>query len=437
MSIEELFNEPVNRYQYSLGHIHSFIHLVLDVLPMRATERVLDFFSTLFPTKSPKVPSWHSGRLWLLKLGYYKLYSCKEQHDDWIWIVDHASQWGSEKCFVVLGIREHNLPKEKILSLDDIEPLMVQPMANSNGEIVQQQLKNLARDIGIPTAIVADKGPDIKLGINRFCDHTQSTVYLYDIKHLVANLLKYTFEKDEFWQPFLTSASECRKCMQQTSIAGLSPPNQRSKARYMNIDILLDWAVKILPYLESDIYPEEIDKEIIVEKLGWVFFYKEDLIRWKCILDMSKVAERLIRSHGYKIGITEKLICELMPLSKCDHRCRIFQEKLVNAIFKEESKIKHFDQELLGSSEVIESLFGKFKNFESDQSKSGFTSSCLALAAMVGKVDSSIIKSAMESITVEKISDWKSQYISTSVQSQRVMWLGNKKAQKRDEKLVA
>ncbi len=46
-------------------------------------------------------PSWCTGRLWLLRLGYYKLTRPKEQADDWVWMVDHTVQLGPEKCLVI------------------------------------------------------------------------------------------------------------------------------------------------------------------------------------------------------------------------------------------------------------------------------------------------------------------------------------------------
>jgi hypothetical protein len=52
-----------------------------------------------------KTPAWSSGRLWWLRLGYYKLSRPKAQADDWVWMVDHTVHIGQEKCFVIVGVR--------------------------------------------------------------------------------------------------------------------------------------------------------------------------------------------------------------------------------------------------------------------------------------------------------------------------------------------
>ena len=403
---------------------------------MRAIERVLAFFAPLFPTQLPNIPSWYSGRLWLFKLGYHKLLSAKVRSDEWIWIIDHATQWGSEKCFVVLGIKASEIPEDHSLSLSDVEVLMVEPVKESNGAIVMEQLKRLSLEIGVPISIVADAGPDIKSGIEQFCELTQGTVYLYDIKHLIANLLKAEFEKDETWNSFLDFMNKARKFLQQSTIAGLAPPSQRAKARFMNLEPIIYWALKILDHLDSEKHPETIDQEQLERKLGWLRFFRDDLHCWKRILDEGIAAEQIVRKEGYHTGITSKLHQYLMSLETCPRSIN-FQVKIITAIFQQERKLKSHDQ-FISSSEVLECLYGKFKYFEREQSKSGFTVSVLALPAMTGKTTETIIKNAMELTTVQEINNWGAENIGTSVQAQRVAWLGDKKAeQKRDEKPAA
>lgn len=48
-------------------------------------------------------PSWFTGRLWLLRIGYDTLTRPKEAAEDGVWIVDHTVQMGAEKCFVILA----------------------------------------------------------------------------------------------------------------------------------------------------------------------------------------------------------------------------------------------------------------------------------------------------------------------------------------------
>jgi hypothetical protein len=60
------------------------------------------------------------------------------------------------------------------------------------------------------------------------------------------------------------------------------------------------------------------------------------------------------------------------------------KEELVRFV-KEESEKAQEGERLLGSSEVIESVFGKFKRLEGNHAKSGITGLLLAIGAMVSE----------------------------------------------------
>jgi hypothetical protein len=415
---QELFEEQIYHYQYSLGHIYAFISLILSATPMRCVSRVLDFFQPLLKTDLP-APSWYSGRLWLMKLGYYKLHAPKTQAQDWIWIVGHSVQLGSEKCFVILGVRASGLNKrdDLTLSLEDVEPIALSPVKTSNGDVVYQQLVNASHKTGTPMAIVGDKGPDLHCGVNKFCNGT-GTLYIYDIKHKVALLLKKHFEQDPHWKSFCEMATKTQQYVRQTDIAGAAPPNQRSKARYMNVDSLIQWAIDMLTILDKGV-PKEYDEKQFKAKIGWVIYYRQDILKWQKIMSFAVTTEMTVRKQGIKLGITEQLQREFQKLNFCPTSSMV-RDQLIAAVMQEEAKVgmAHI---LLGSSEIIESLFGRFKYLEQAQSSSGFTGLVLALAALVAKTTSTIIKQAMTSVTVNKLKEWFDENIGQSVQAQRVM----------------
>jgi hypothetical protein len=55
------------------------------------------------------------------------------------------------------------------------------------------------------------------------------------------------------WSKFVQNASKTSKRVQQTSLAQLAPPNQRSKARYLNVDTLVAWGQNMLCYLDCQV----------------------------------------------------------------------------------------------------------------------------------------------------------------------------------------
>ena len=107
--------------------------------------------------------------------------------------------------------------------------------------MVYEQLKETIAKTGVPRQIVADQGSDLRCGIETFCQRHPETCYIYDIKHKTAAVLKRDLQGDDNWQTFTRLATQTKQQVQQTALAFLAPPNQRSKARYMNLESLVDW----------------------------------------------------------------------------------------------------------------------------------------------------------------------------------------------------
>lgn len=144
--------------------------LVLSAaISLRGASRVIELFLAGFGL-SVSSPAWYTGRLWLLRLGYYKLTRAKEQAEEWVWIVAHTAQLGTPKGLVILGRRRSALPAPgQCLCHADVEPLVLEPVAKSTGEIVYQQLEATVKKTGVPREIISDQGGDVQAGGEQFC----------------------------------------------------------------------------------------------------------------------------------------------------------------------------------------------------------------------------------------------------------------------------
>ena len=412
-------NVVPSRHQYPIGIIYMYVSLVLTAsTSLRGASNALEvFISTL--NFNCSIPSWSCGRLWLLRLGYFKLTRLKEKADDWIWIADHLIQLDDKKCFVITGIRQSHLSNiERALTYEDIEPLAILPVSESTGKIVFDQLEQTREQTGVPREIIGDHGSDIKKGIDDFCKKHSKTSYIHDIKHKTALILKHEFEKDKDWQEFTKSCSETKPKIQQTHLAFLNPKKQRTKARYMNIDSLIKWGINILDFVENQAKnpSKELDKKAIEEKLGWIRNYKESLKEWGKVLTMVSITEQFIRKKGICFDSYSSVKKELLTVSNTSKRIKIIRKNILDFI-KLESLQVVMKEKLLGSSEIIESVFGKLKEVEKEQSKSGFTGLVLMLAAILSTTSMDILLEALESVPVKKVMDWCEQHIGESVQS--------------------
>jgi len=135
-----MLHHVVPSHTYAVGPRRWLVSLVLSAATsVRGASRVLALSLSLVQ-RPWAVPSWCTGRLWRLRLGYDKLTRPKQQAADGVWIVAHTRQLGAEKSLVILGIRLRALPPPgQCRHHEDVEPVSLFPVKKSNGAVVYQQ----------------------------------------------------------------------------------------------------------------------------------------------------------------------------------------------------------------------------------------------------------------------------------------------------------
>lgn len=404
-------------HQYSVGHIELFISLVLSAASsLRGAGKGMAVVFSCLGIESD-CPTWQTGRLWLLRLGYYKLTRPKVQADDWVWIMDHTLQLGAEKCLLILGVRLSALPAVgKCLGHADVEPIALLPVKQSDGQIVFQQLEQAAEKTGVPRAIVSDHGRDLELGVSLYCQAHPETSPIYDIKHKTAAVLKHELERDAVWVHFTQLASQTKRQLQQTDWAALAPPQQRTKARYMNVDVLIEWGQGVLAFVDTLPASTPFNADQVHAKLGWITDFRQPLLEWNELLTLVTLTENFVRQRGlYQAAPAELELC--LPLVHTPRAQKVRTELMI-FVTQEAAKTRP-NERLVGSSEVIESVLGKLKYLERDQAKSGFTGLVLGVCAGVSSLSQAVIQKALETVSTQKVLDWCKENLGPSVQAKR------------------
>jgi hypothetical protein len=370
------------------------------------------------------VPHFTTPRSWLLRLGYYHVTRAKEQGDDWVWIIDHSNQIGQEKCLLILAVRASQLPppgEEFPLRLSQMEPIELDVVVGSDKEMVYRQLEANTAKTGVPRAIISDHGGDLAGGIELFREEHPQTLDIYDITHKAACLLKARLERDEPWRQFVAQAGQTKCRIQQTEWSFLVPPSPRSKGRYMNLGETIRWGKATLAILE-DPGPEVLrygTRERLQEKLGWLVAYRESLNHWSEMEQTIDVVVDFVRTQGIYREAGKDLRKRVKPLSLGPVATQLSKD-LVDFVTAQARRVRRGER-LPGSSEVLESCFGKFKAMERDQSKAGFTSLLLALAACVSERTQEVVHEALQNSKTREVIAWIKDKLGDTFGSKRRM----------------
>ena len=381
-------------------------------------------------------PSGSSTRLWLLRVGYYKLTRAKEQAEDWVWIVDQVVQRGPEKCLGIVGIRLSAVPVEgEYLTHADVEPIAIGPVTQSNGEIVYQQLEEARQRTGVPREILSDQGSDLHKGIRQFCEAPPETSAVYDIKHKVAAVLKRELGADPAWAAFSTLATQTIARVQQTALAALAPPRHRRKARYMNVAELVVWGGHIVQYLDGvGSQQPDWDPPRVEQAVGWVRQYRQELEQWRQLVEVGTIVEQFVKTHGVTLGGAAQVQHRLAETGTLP-RTQQLSAELLQFVTAEGAKAK-VGERLVGSSEVIESIFGKWKHWEGDQARRGLTGLVVALGAIVSHTTAAVIKAALESVPTKTVLTWCREKLGKTVQAtRRTLFAVQRNAEQKQDQL--
>lgn len=361
-------------------------------------------------------PSFSTTKLWVKKIGYVKLTSPKEKADDWILILDESIGIGQEKVLVILGIRQSNIDFTRPLKLQDMEPLLVKSSEKWTGHDIGQELKIIKEKLEGVIYAVTDGGSSLKLGLKN-----AGINRVYDITHAIAIFLDRIYRNDVVFKGFTHNAGQMRFKLCCSKSAHLIPPNQRSKSRFLNIDILSKWAITALNAYNSNKLSNEEKKQLEWIKEIDCFVKEMDLLISK-IQDISII----LKNEGLSKETKGKCIKLLKNFKK--ERLLEFKKHMIKYLNENTICITKHKEKLLCCSDVIESTFGKYKNELSKNPMCGITDLVLIIPAFTASLTPEWVKEAIDSCTVKDIQKWNKENLCASLLTKRKTAFNNKVA---------
>jgi len=405
-------------------------------------------------------------RQWVLRLGLGMLREPIEKRMDWIYIADFSIQLGKERCLLILGVTRQSLIENGyVLQHKNVRVLDIFVQEHFDAQKVFERLKITKGKTGTPYQIISDKGHDICKGVELFCDENGSVIPTYDVTHMIGIVLKHHIENDERWKSLQADLLSLTQQIKQTELSFLRPIAMSTKARWLNLDKEVAYLNKIFQYEETgDFSLISEDKKIgnaaeifkilegkcsnkqeqkrIGKELESKFSTTESATEWlnkNGIIDSSmikfvdagksrytdkfnvlnkhkdyfdelkqvnEVAEKIkctIREQGLSLdsllAIETLQDCRMYPIAN-----KIFNE-INNNLISEHSKCGIDKTPLLCCSEIIESIFGKFK-LKSKQSVGGIYQSVLSIVLICSEITPEKIIKILSEVKMSEVEKW-------------------------------
>jgi len=349
---------------------------------------------------------------WVHKIGLSQLTKEKQKADNWIIILDHSIQIGKEKVLTVLGIRESEVNFTKPLQYQNLYPILEEAREHWDGEGVKEIVEKVQKDLGKIKYAIADYGSDIKKGLKM-----ANIKHVYDLTHKIASLLKKIYKDNEIFISFVKKMGTARIQSQQTVVAHLIPPSMRTKSRFENIGAISDWANKMVIFLRNIPSKDKKNEKLIKEKFGWVLEYEVLIFELNEINQALHEFQKTLKTQGISTKDAKKQISTLGGLNS--ENGKWIKKQLSQYITETILLIRNTVTSVLCSSDIIESAFGKYKNYVSSNPMAGITNLVLCIAAFTSSLEVTEITQCLEKFTIKDVKDWTKKHLNESLFKKR------------------
>lgn len=402
-------NKNIGKKPKRYCHSISLIQLVLVIklktsTSFRAVAKIIIIID-IYLKMSFKTPTYQTVLIWVEKIGYYQLTKKKQIANDWIIILDHSIKIGQEKLLLIYGFRESEINFNRPLKFKDLTPLREIIEKKWTGDLMAQILSELENELGKIIYAVGDYGSDIKKGLE-----LSNIVHIHDITHHIALILEKMYKNDKQYQEICQKLSHMRMTLSQTSISHLLPNQQRQKSRYLNMKPISDYTTNILKLLEKT------TDDKIIEKFSWLENYRSFVEELAQISDVICEIEQIVKVNGLSEETIKK--CHKVLARLFTDKGKQLKEKL-GQYFDITLKYVPGKKCILCTSDIIESAFGKYKNYISCNSMAGITSLALCLSAFTCSLKKEEIKEALENTRMEDLKNWIKENIGTTSYTKR------------------
>lgn len=277
---------------------------------------------------------------------------------------------------------------------------------------------DIQEQIGCIKYAVADHGNNIKKAIR-----LMGVPHVYDLTHRISLSLEHIYKEDAEFKGFTKRMARLRGSQALGKVAHVLPPAQRCKARFMNLRPISDWGLAVLNLLDRP--GEQFGDE--KESLAWVEDYR-DLIGELAQLNRTI---NTIQSKLKNNGLSKDTIAMCTSTLEEGRTERLQQfKKAMNEYFQKTIESLKGTDKILCSSDILESSFGKYKNYLQANPMVGITNLCLSIPAFTGTLERKELMAAFVGTKVEDIENWTKTNIGKTTLAKRLevlKWGENKK----------
>jgi hypothetical protein len=395
--------------------------VIAGIVSFRSVPRLLGILHP-FGWVQVQIPHFTSVIHWSLRAGIAVFKQVSSSESPWLAIIDCSIDVGTRKALVVLRVPIAALAeKQGAIGLDDCECIGLEISSRWNGPLVEATLRKIFGHTGMPRAIIKDRGTDLNKGVElyREADNAKSVWVIDDVGHVAANALKAEFGGRTAFTTFLNIVRKGAARIRQTDLAWLLPPKIRTKGRFQGITVLAEWAGKVLDLMGGQGRASDGTELAALRKafsgLAQLRVFLENFVETCLVLERFL---KIMKQQGLNqaIYVEAKVILTQLPeRSQVRSRLLVWLDRQLRV----QSRLGIGQLPLLVSSDVIESLFGKFKTIIQRNPQAELNRLLYMIPLLCGKRTGKDIDRALRDCSQLQMLEAIEQTIPTTLRQQR------------------
>lgn len=404
--------------------------MVLEaVVSYRSVPRILKLIHAKTAVNLHWIPHFTSVINWTLRYGLGRLKQVTATSEPWAAIVDHSIDIGTKKVLVVLRVSLESLSrKQTALTLQDCECIGLSVSEVVNGESISRDLMRIFEKAGTPRVVIKDCDYTLQKGIRLTAQASDIELpVIDDIGHVVANALKAEYGQSRDYKQFTSLTAKASARLRQTNMAFLIPPKLRQKGRFQSIGTLAKWGKKMLTTLD---FNGPAKKGSTLEKLRQVFAELPSLTYFiNGFALTSQITSGLMKTLKTQ-GLNARTYLEcgtLLEQLNDDSKVKI---QLQHWLQKHQAIQQQFPATSLAvSSDIIESLFGRFKHVIERSPQADMNRTTLLIPTFCGQHDESTVINVLARTPHNDLAVWEKENIPYTLRKKRQDFLVNNNIQ--------
>lgn len=392
--------EKVSRHHYPAQMVAMAVFIVVRGGSLRLAAAAAGFYAEMMGW-SYNTPSHVTIRNWVLRCGFSVLEAGKDLTGDFTVIFDETVQIGKEKLLLMLGV-PNSMHQTQCGELrhEDVHVLGMSVRTSWTGQAVCDFVKERVEDLGINlTKIISDRGTNLLKACKLL-----KVPHIGDCSHHMMNGVKAIFKDDAELSKLCAEIGKLRTRLCMTDYAYLLPPTLRDKDRFCRMFQLVDWIDRIKLYTKND-------EEGVKEYLSFLIGTEQLILRLRQVRSLVEISGEILRRSG--LSEAARILWEQRTAEYLKSQTQVTQAahvfiKHMRLYFELHKPLMETGQRWLCCSEVIESIFGRYKN---KGGMKAISADILAIPLYGQKISVAWVKNAMEKTLLNNVENWEAEQV--------------------------